>query len=247
MRRRNFGGLLIASLMTACASGVAGERGCSPEGCAGDSGTKTDGGQGGEVALGPSQSGIATFYDATGAGSCSYDATPEDLRVAAMNAPQFHGSAACGECVHVVGPSGAVTVRIVDLCPGCQSGHLDLSREAFAQIANQSLGRVNITWTPVSCVIQGPLSYRMKDGSSQWWTAIQVLHHRLPIRSVEWEHAGSWVPIRREAYNYFVVDHGVGPQPFRLRVTASDGQQLIDSLPPVVDGAVVAGTSQFGP
>ena len=39
------------------------------------------------------QNGIATWYDATGAGHCGYDASPEDMDVAAMNAPQFNNSA----------------------------------------------------------------------------------------------------------------------------------------------------------
>src|SRR5262245_57271604 len=60
--------------------------------------------------IGAMQQGIATFYDATGAGNCSFDATPGDLRVAAMNTPQYANSAACGTCVAVTGPRGSVTV-----------------------------------------------------------------------------------------------------------------------------------------
>ena len=55
---------------------------------------------GGETAavreLGETQQGIATYYDATGAGNCSYDASPDDLDVAAMNTPQWANSAVCG-------------------------------------------------------------------------------------------------------------------------------------------------------
>src|SRR5688572_24801643 len=82
--------------------------------------------------LGEFQAGIATYYDATGAGHCGYDASPNDMDVAAMNAQQFNNSAVCGACAEVEGPQGTVRVRIVDSCPEpeCQAGHLDLSRQA---------------------------------------------------------------------------------------------------------------------
>jgi hypothetical protein len=73
--------------------------------------------------------------------------------------------------VYVTGPKGVVTVRIVDLCPECKAGHLDLSREAFAQIADLTQGRVPITWQVVSPALAGPIAYHFKDGSNQWWTA----------------------------------------------------------------------------
>jgi expansin (peptidoglycan-binding protein) len=44
-----------------------------------------------------------------------------------------------------------VVVRIVDLCPGCGLGDLDLSMTAFAKIAPLSRGRVPITWHFVPC------------------------------------------------------------------------------------------------
>ncbi|HLE51108.1 MAG TPA: expansin EXLX1 family cellulose-binding protein, partial [Anaerolineales bacterium] len=94
----------------------------------------------------PIHQGIATYYAATGAGACSFDPSPQDLMVAAMNAEQYDNAAVCGAYLYVTGPQGAVTVRIVDLCPECQAGHLDLSREAFAQIAELPQGRVPITW-----------------------------------------------------------------------------------------------------
>jgi expansin (peptidoglycan-binding protein) len=90
-------------------------------------------------------SGQATYYAADGTGACGFKATPNDLDVAAMNGAQYKKSW-CGQCVLVTGPSGMVKVRIVDLCPGCAYGGLDLSEEAFGAIAALSAGRVKITW-----------------------------------------------------------------------------------------------------
>jgi expansin (peptidoglycan-binding protein) len=192
------------------------------------------------------QSGVATYYNADGTGACSFDASPNDLNVAAMNMPQFAGSAVCGECVAVTGPRGMVTVRIVDLCPGCEAGHLDLSQSAFAQIADLSAGRVPITWTVQSCAVQGPIQYRFKEGSSQYWTAIQVRNSRLPIAKLEWQKAGAWLEVPRQTYNYFVQASGVGTGAVALRVTASDGQELVDTITGGVQAAaVVSGAAQF--
>jgi expansin (peptidoglycan-binding protein) len=95
-------------------------------------------------------SGDATYYAADGTGACGFKATPNDLLVAAMNKSQYNKSW-CGQCVLVTGPKGTVKVRIVDLCPGCSHGSLDLSEQAFTQIAALSAGRVKITWHVVSC------------------------------------------------------------------------------------------------
>jgi hypothetical protein len=72
----------------------------------------------------------------------------------AQNAPQFGSSPGnnpnrnpnCGRQALVKGPSGQVQVTIVDMCPGCGYGSLDLSPAAFSHIAQLSQGRVHISW-----------------------------------------------------------------------------------------------------
>jgi expansin (peptidoglycan-binding protein) len=196
--------------------------------------------------LGQSENGRATYYAATGSGACGFDPSPNDLDVAAMDAPEWGGSAVCGECVQVTGPKGEVTVRIVDQCPECEPGHLDLSQEAFGKIADVSAGNVTITWQVVACNVQGPVQYHIKDGSSQWWTAIQVRNSKLPIAKLEYKTgAGAYTNVARVDYNYFVVDQGVGPDPYMVRITSQNGEVLEDSLPAVVANANVPGGAQF--
>jgi expansin (peptidoglycan-binding protein) len=251
-----------ASLIALCclsvlAGSTCGAPGSPDAGLTGDGGTvttpdagtgtsTTDGGTTSAVRpLSPQQDGIATYYDATGAGACSYDASPGDLRVAAMNTPQWDNSAVCGMCVRVEGPRGQVTVRIVDRCPECLTGHLDLSREAFAAIADPADGRVSVKWQPVSCDVQGPVIYRFKEGSSQWWTGIQVRNTRVPVRSLEVQQGGAWVNVARQDYNFFVESSGLGVGPYTLRVTGSDGQQLIESGVMLRSDGDAPGTVQF--
>ncbi|WNG34539.1 hypothetical protein F0U61_13495 [Archangium violaceum] len=196
--------------------------------------------------LGDYKSGIITFYDATGAGACSFDASPGDLDVTAIGEPDYAGSGACGACAEVQGPLGTVKVRIVDLCPGCAASHLDLSRQAFAKIANPIDGRVNVRWRYVSCAVTGPIRYHFKDGSNPWWTAIQVRNHALPIQKLEWLNPeGKWVSVPRLSYNYFVQATGMGSGAIRVRVTASNGKVLEDTLPGIQAGQTFSGKAQF--
>jgi expansin len=194
--------------------------------------------------LGEYQAGIATWYDATGAGHCGYDPSPNDMDVAAINAPQFNNSAVCGECAEVEGPQGTVRVRIVDSCPECQSGHLDLSKQAFAKISPVEAGRVTTRWRFVSCAVQGPVRYRIKEGSNAYWAAVQVRNHLLPIQKMEWNKDGNWAEMKREDYNYFTQTN-MGPGPVRIRITATDGQQLEDTLPHIEASQTYEGAKQF--
>ena len=194
----------------------------------------------------PIHQGIATYYGATGAGACSFDPAPGDLMVAAMNAEEYNSAAVCGAYIHVSGPKGVVTVRIVDLCPECKAGHLDLSQEAFTQIADLVQGRVSITWQVSSPALTGPIRYHFKEGSNQWWTAVQIRNHRNPIDTLEYNSGSEWIAVARTDYNYFVqTNPGMGPGPYQFRVTDVYGNVLIDSDIPHSENGSVDGSTQF--
>ena len=164
-----------------------------------DETTATSGGDpsAGGVCGAGQHSGEATYYAADGSGNCSFDAGP-DVLIAAMNDADYADSAACGACVEVVGPDATIIVRIVDRCPGCPQGDIDLGESAFTKIAAKELGRVPITWQYVPCPVEGALVYRFKEGSSQYWTAVQVRNHRNAIASFEYrEGGGAWQPVTR--------------------------------------------------
>ena len=80
--------------------------------------------------------GQATYYDfANGDGACMFGPSPNDLMIGAMNQTDFAAAAVCGACVRLIGPSATIDIRIVDLCPECPQGNIDLSPEAFAAMA----------------------------------------------------------------------------------------------------------------
>lgn len=198
------------------------------------------------AAAGPFR-GEATRYDADGTGSCSFEAAA-DRRVAAISAADYAKAAWCGACVEVSGPKGRAVVRIVDRCPACKTGDLDLSREAFAAIAAPAAGRVAIEWSSVPCDVTGPIEYRLKDGSNAFWTAIQLRNHRYAIASVDARDPAGWRPLSRTAYNYFVATGGLGRAPLALRIADVRGQVIEDEGVPAVPAVptVAAGSAGSG-
>jgi expansin (peptidoglycan-binding protein) len=191
-------------------------------------------------------SGEATYYAADGSGNCSFEPSPDDLRVAALNTEDYAGSALCGACLSVHGPDGSITVRIVDRCPGCAKGDIDLSESAFAAIAPLERGRVPVSWSLVPCEVSGPISYRFKEGSSQWWTGIQVRNHRFPVGQLEVRgDAGAYRIIARQPYNYFVEADGLGPGPYALRLTDLLGHVIEEPSVALGDAEERAGSVQF--
>lgn len=217
-------------------------------------GTSTSGPGGGGPPIDPGcdgdatiHDGEATYYDfADGSGNCGFPATPNDLMVAAMNHTDYANSAACGACVEITGPSGSVTVRIVDRCPECPQGDIDLSPEAFEKIAALSAGRVPISWKYVACDVMGPVVYHFKDGSNPYWTAIQMRNHTYAIAKLEAADAGgTYAEIGRVDYNYFVADGGLGDGPYKLRVTDVAGHVIEDEGIALGDDVDRPGTKQF--
>jgi expansin (peptidoglycan-binding protein) len=195
-----------------------------------------------------SHTGEATFYDfADGSGNCSFPASPDDLMVAAMNHTDYAASAACGACATITGPHAtSVTVRIVDKCPECPQGDIDLSPVAFAVIADLPLGRVPISWVYTECDVLGPIVYHFKEGSNPFWTAVQLRNHRLPIARLEAKGpSGDYVELPRADYNFFVADAGLGEGPYSFRVTATTGEVLTDEGIPFVDSGDAPGAAQF--
>ncbi|MFZ0546137.1 MAG: expansin EXLX1 family cellulose-binding protein [Candidatus Promineifilaceae bacterium] len=200
------------------------------------------------IPFGPTFNGDGTYYYGDGSGACLFPPLPNNLLYAAMNYPQFGNSDYCGAYINITGPQGSVIVRIVDMCPECQYGDIDMSPQAFAQIAEIPQGRVPISWQQVSYPLDGPIVYHFKDGSNQWWTAVQIRNHRNPIAKFEYKNSnGNWINVPRTTYNYFVESSGMGPGPYTFRVTDVFGHTLVDSGIPHVENGDVPGSSQFPP
>ena len=168
------------------------------------------------------KSGKATFYDlAGGQGNCSFPSAPANDLFVALGAADYSGGAACGSYLDVTGPKGKVRVKVIDSCPPCGAGHIDLSRTAFKKIADEVDGIVPVKYKAVpGAPVPGPVSVRIKEGSSRYWFAALLDNHTNPLASVKVAGgSGAFKTATRTDFNYWIIEAGAGPGPFRIRMT----------------------------
>ena len=200
---------------------------------------------------GAQTSGEATHYElaAGGMGNCSYPSPPAGQLYVALSPSEYGGSAACGSYLQVSGPDGSVTVEVVDQCPECQAGHIDLSEQAFARIAPLSAGLVPVSYhTIADPPLPAPLSMLVKTGSSAYYLALLPINNGNPLASVAVrQDPGGWQELGRTTYGYWLASSGAGPGPFTIRLTDSLGHQATVNGITVSPGVVQAtGTSMYG-
>ena len=172
--------------------------------------------------------GTATHYVLSGTGNCSYPSPPADGLYVALSPSEYNGAAACGGYDEVSGPDGSVRAEVIDQCPPCAAGHIDLSEAAFSRIAPLSAGLVSVTYSAVADPpLSAPVSLRVKEGSSPYWLALLAMNTGNPLALVQVETAsGSWRDLVRADYNYWLASSGAGPGPFTVRLTDTVGHQI---------------------
>jgi expansin (peptidoglycan-binding protein) len=177
-------------------------------------------------------SGEGTYYDIAqfgNFGNCSIENNEfNPFLIGAMNASQYGKADFCGSCVLINGPKGSVKVHIIDQCPECKFGDIDLSPQAFDYLAPRVDGRIKISWKLVPCDVSGPIQFYFKEGSNQWWTAVQIRNHRNKIAKLEIWKGSAYVDVPRQDYNYFLASSGFGTGPYKFRVTDVYGNSIVE-------------------
>jgi hypothetical protein len=130
--------------------------------------------------------GHAVFYDpGRAAGSCGLGPFPAGGRYASLPPRGYASGRACGSYVDVSGPAGTVRAEVVDVCTDCTAGTVDLSRAAFARIADPRTGTVAASYQPaVDPPLPGPLVLRMSAAGRPGTLAVQVINHGNQLSSV---------------------------------------------------------------
>jgi expansin len=200
------------------------------------------------AAAGGTSAQTATHYVLQGLPNCSYPSPPADGLFVALPPAEYGSAAACGGYLQVNGPDGSVRVKVIDQCPDCASGHVDLSEAAFAKLAPLSAGLINVTYAYLSDPPPpGPVSIEVKQGSSQYWLALLADNTGNPLASVQVETPSGWLSLARASYNYWIAQSGSGPGPFTVRLTDTQGHQATVSGITLSPGAVQpTGTWMYG-
>lgn len=194
--------------------------------------------------------GDGTFYGGGYVGGCAMlDPVSTDYWIVAMNLADYNDAQLAGAYLEVTGELGTINMLVTDLLPEGKKGDLDLYTDAFPLIAPVEKGRVPVSWkiVPLDSAENAPVSYKYKEGTTEFWCGIQVRNHRYPITKLEYlGEDGQFIEIKRRPYNYFESAE-MGKGPFTFRITDIYGQQIIDENIPLSydDMEIIPGHVQF--
>lgn len=84
--------------------------------------------------------GQATFFD-VGLGACGWTNADSDF-IVALNSPQYSQQSHCGEWVLILNQQKGIwqAAQVVDECPGCAEGSLDMSPALFSALNAGDMG-----------------------------------------------------------------------------------------------------------
>jgi expansin len=180
--------------------------------------------------------GQAYYYNPGGGeGSCSFGPLPAGGLYVSLAPPQYANGASCGGYLEVSGPAGKVQAEIVDQCPGCTDGGLDMSQAAFARVASPAAGTADVSYRLVRDPRPtGPLAVRFAQSASGGWLALQVIGNGNPVSSVAVAPdlpagaagPGRWQRLTLDSDDYWAAPAGAGLGPFLVRITDIFGHRV---------------------
>ncbi|KAI1300286.1 carbohydrate-binding module family 63 protein [Xylaria venustula] len=187
--------------------------------------------------------GTSTFYGGNlNGGDCSFTTytLPSGIYGTAFSGSAWDSAANCGACLEVTANGKSIIAMIVDKCPECEEGHLDLFEDAFDVLSPSSSDPLSTSYTFVDCPITSPLILHNKSGTSAYWFSMQVVNANEAVSKLEVSTDGgsTWQATTRQDYNFFENSSGFGTDTVSVRVTSDSGSTL------VVDNVSVASDSQ---
>ncbi|KAI1350375.1 RlpA-like double-psi beta-barrel-protein domain-containing protein-containing protein [Xylaria sp. FL0043] len=87
--------------------------------------------------------GDITYYQ-PGLGACGETSTDAET-VVALSPAQYDG--ACGKTITITKDGKTATAKVVDKCPSCASGAIDVSSTVFKSLADMAVGRTTVSWS----------------------------------------------------------------------------------------------------
>ncbi|KAJ8120556.1 hypothetical protein ONZ43_g2760 [Nemania bipapillata] len=136
---------------------------------------------------------------------------------------------------------------VVDKCPECEAGHLDLFENAFDVLSPSSTDLLSTSYTFVDCPISSPLVLHNKSGTSAYWFSMQVVNANEPVSKLEVSTDGgsTWKSTTRQDYNFFENASGFGTDTVTVRVTSESGSTVVVKNVSVASDSQVTASSNF--
>ncbi|KAG7397254.1 hypothetical protein PHYBOEH_001066 [Phytophthora boehmeriae] len=180
-------------------------------------------GDGTSYTLGDVSSGNCNFMSAISTASTNY---------AALNNDQWDNLANCGRCAEVsciddqcTDQTTTAVVQILDRCPECSSGDLDLSPTVFKNITGSDPSRLSIRWRFVDCPSPGTIEVCLKSGSNGYYVAVQPTNTLVGVETVTIN--GESTTMVDSAYYYLITSTSdVDLTAVTVSVTSIEGEVI---------------------
>lgn len=172
----------------------------------------------GDQACGP-------YYSAPAAANARLSRTP----IIAVGPAMYSRGMACGRCLRITGPTGAVVARIADVDPTASGLNLSLETAGFTAITGRAAGIADITFQAVSCPLDEGLVVHVHDSTNDYAVRLYVMNPAHPLEEVALRVDGFFVPMTRTeygAYTWSSPGAAAAPAPYRLRLTDIFGETL---------------------
>ncbi|KAI0193170.1 RlpA-like double-psi beta-barrel-protein domain-containing protein-containing protein [Astrocystis sublimbata] len=184
------------------------------------------------VAASTSVTGTSTFYGGNlSGGTCSFTnyKLPAGIYGTAFSGSYWHSATHCGACLEVTANGKSIIAMVVDKCPECDAGHLDLFEDAFEVLSPSSSDPLATSYQIIDCPITTPLVLHNKSGTSAYYFSMQVVNANEPIAKLEVSTDGgsTWKSTTRQDYNFFEQSSGFGTDTVTVRVTGESGSSII--------------------
>jgi len=152
--------------------------------------------------------------------------------------------------MEVAGPLGSTILLVVDDCGGCGTNGLDIANDSFVLLETMSAGQYQSCWTEIECppsVVSGNIQYLFPE-RNYYFFSIYIRNFKVPVSTLEIEVSSNWTNIPRQNSNKFALTVAF-TAPFKIRLTSTDGQQIIDTIEDsnYTTNNIFISSGQFGP
>ncbi|MCB1582878.1 MAG: hypothetical protein R3E90_09560 [Marinicella sp.] len=203
------------------------------------------------------QAGEATYFQESLFGNCSISPTLPawgDLLTyhVALSPTQYSSgdsSGGCGVCLQgtylgtgngTTPPPNTFTALVVDQCPGCNVGDLDLADDTGD-------GRWDISWQAIDCPVGNDKLAYLLQGSNPFFIKVGVRNHRIAPKSVQIKSQtnAAYVMATRTSDNFFTCTGCPTPHdyPMPIRILGINGQVIDDLIPALTNDVLQTGVN----
>ncbi|GMF31710.1 unnamed protein product [Phytophthora lilii] len=198
-------------------------------------------GDGTSYTLGQVSSGNCNFISAIPTASTNY---------VALNQAQWDSLGNCGRCIEVscideqcTVQNKTAVVQVLDRCPECAHGALDLSPTVYKEITGLDPNRLTMRWRFVDCPDPGTVQVCLKEGSNSDWIAVQPTNGVVGVKSVTVN--GGATTMLDGAYYYVSTSSGADLSAVKVAITSINGD-VISGTYSLAAGKCTDTNKQFG-